>query len=292
MEIDAPAKLNLGLEVIGRRDDGFHEIATIMLAIDIYDTLRLAPDSTITMICADPALAGEDNLALKALHVLRDEMGFTGGAQLDLIKRIPAASGLGGASSDAAAALLGSRELWRLDVADDTLHSIAARLGSDVPFFLHAGCAVGHGRGDVITLLPTPSETWFVVVVPDLSIPNKTATLYARLRPEDFSDGARIADQVARLQSGLSLDFALCENAFVRPLYEVAPWLADLPGLMVDAGAGSVAISGAGSAHYSPFATMTEAESTAERLRDRLGDRARIFVAGAVPPRRARHRPL
>src|SRR5215216_1162495 len=92
--VDAPAKLNLGLEVIGRRDDGFHEIATIFLTIDLYDRLTLSPSADLELSCDDAALAGDDNLALRALRLLRDETDHTGGARIDLCKRIPAASGL------------------------------------------------------------------------------------------------------------------------------------------------------------------------------------------------------
>src|SRR5215203_1470345 len=105
--IDAPAKLNLGLEVIGRRDDGFHEIATIFLAIDLYDHLTLTPSEELELVCTDVALAGRENLAFRALEVLREETHRCGGARLELAKGIPPAAGLGGASSDAAAALIG-----------------------------------------------------------------------------------------------------------------------------------------------------------------------------------------
>ncbi len=292
IELQAPAKLNLGLEVLGRRDDGYHEIATILLAIDLYDTVQLAASDSIELSCAEPMLAGDDNLALRALHALRDETGFSGGAQLDLVKRIPIASGLGGASSDAAAALRGGRELWRLDIEDEGVFSIAARLGSDVPFFLQGGCAVGRGRGELLTPLPPPADSWFVVVAPRMAIPNKTATLYTRLQADEYSDGARIAAQAARFEAGLHLDPLLLENAFAKLLYSLVPWLADLPGLMRDAGAGAVGISGAGPAHYALIATSDEAELTANQLRERLRDRAQVFTAQPASPRRAWARPL
>src|SRR5215204_1448307 len=223
--IDAPAKLNLGLEVIGRRDDGFHEIATIFLTIDLYDRLTLSPSADLELSCDDDALAGEDNLTLRALRLLRDETNRPGGARIDLGKRIPAASGLGGASSDAAAALLAGRELWQQDVSDARLHDLAAQLGSDVPFFLRGGCAVGRGRGDLLEPLPFPADFWFVVVVPDVRILAKTASLYSRLSKEDFSDGSLIATQAGRLRSGLVPDVSLLGNAFARPLYAMVPEL-------------------------------------------------------------------
>src|SRR5829696_4313331 len=127
--IDAPAKLNLGLEVIGRRDDGFHEIATIFVAIDLYDRLTLSAADALELSCDDASLTGTDNLALRAIRLLRDATNYPGGARVHLCKRIPAAAGLGGASSDAAAALLGGRDLWGQDVSDSRLQDLATRLG-------------------------------------------------------------------------------------------------------------------------------------------------------------------
>jgi 4-diphosphocytidyl-2-C-methyl-D-erythritol kinase len=281
--IDAPAKLNLGLEVIGRRDDGFREIATIFVTIDLYDLLTLSPAAGLELDCDDDSLAGEENLALRALHLLREETNHPGGARIHLRKQIPAAAGLGGASSDAAAALRAGLRLWDQDVSETRLHNLAMRLGSDVPFFLHGGCAIGRGRGDILEPLPLSGDLWFILVVPDVRIPAKTATLYARIEEADFSDGSRIAAQAARLRVGQPLDATLLENVFTRALYSVAPELVSLPEIMRDAGAASVAISGSGPAHYAIFTDATEAEHVAGRLRGRLGDRAQVVVSRPTP---------
>src|SRR5687767_7402263 len=166
--IDAPAKLNFGLEVIGRRDDGFHEIVSIFVAIDLYDRLTLSSASALELSCTEESLTGEENLALRALHLLRQETNHPGGAAIHLAKRIPAASGLGGASSDAAAALRGGLRLWDRDVSDAKLNEFAAQLGSDVPFFLHGGCAIARCRGDCLEPLPAPADLWFIIVVPNV----------------------------------------------------------------------------------------------------------------------------
>jgi 4-diphosphocytidyl-2-C-methyl-D-erythritol kinase len=283
--IDAPAKLNLGLEVIGRRDDGFHDIVTIYLAINLYDRLTLSLANDFELNCSDGSLAGVENLALRALRLLRDETGHPGGGRVDLCKRIPAAAGLGGASSDAAAALVGGRELWGLDVSDARLHNLAGSLGSDVPFFVRGGCAIGRGRGDRLEPLPLPAKCWFVVVVPEVQIPAKTASLYASLGVDNFSDGSRIVAQAARLRAGLALDTTLLGNSFVRPLYAMVPELAALPDVMREAGAESVAISGAGPAHYALVADGAQADGISARLHERLGERAQVFIARPVAPR-------
>ena len=282
LQITAPAKLNLGLEVIGRRSDGYHDLATIFLAVDLCDRLTLTPAADLGLTCSDPALQHDDNLILRALHTLREETGAQQGARIDLQKRIPRAAGLGGASTDAAAALLAARDLWRLGLPDERLAAIGARLGSDVPFFLRGGCAAGRGRGDVLEPLPVPRDVWFVIVAPAIVLPNKTASLYARLQPGDFSPGGRISAQAARLQAGLAPDPALLSNAFARALYDLHPPLAALPDLMRAAGAASVAITGAGPAHYALVSDPEEAKRIAATLRDRLREGDRVFVAAPV----------
>ena len=273
--------------MIGRRDDGFHEIATIFLTIDLYDRLTLSPSADLELSCDDDALPGEDNLALRALRLLRDQTNYPGGARVHLRKRIPAAAGLGGASSDAAAALLGGRELWQLDVSDTRLHDLAAHLGSDVPFFLRGGCAIGRGRGDLLEPLPLPAQSLVRGGRARRAHPGQTASLYARLSEDDFSDGSLIAAQAARLRSGLAPDVTLLGNAFARPLYAMVPELAALPDIMRDAGAESVAISGAGPAHYAVVIDAAQAERVAARpprstRRPRPGHRRQTRAGSAL----------
>lgn len=283
--IDAPAKLNLGLEVLGRRDDGYHDLATIFLTIDRCDRLELRESNELSLSCDRCDVAEDENLALRTIAALREAAGDRDGAAIALEKRIPAAAGLGGASSDAAAALLAARDLWQLTLNDTALAPIAATLGSDVPFFLRGGCALGEGRGERLTPLPLPEGIWFVVVAPVIAIPRKTASLYARLRPEDFGDGSSIAAQATRLRAGLPPDPARFVNAFTRPLYELVPSLADLPRVMREVGAPSVALSGAGPAHYALLHDREEAKRVAARLRQLLGSSADVIVAAPFPSR-------
>lgn len=281
----APAKLNLGLEVLGRRPDGYHEIATIFLAIDLVDLLTVALSAKLELECSNPALAGSDNLVLKALDLLRSESATAKGLMVRLQKTIPEAAGLGGASSDAAAALLAARDVWGLRQTDADLSALAARLGSDVPFFLRGGCAMGRGRGELLEFLPIPSNVWFVVVVPPVAIPRKTATLYGALRASDFTEGTRIAEQASRLQAGQEIDPRLLGNAFSRPLASMAPGLADLRETMKAAGAPSCALSGAGPAHYAIVGDPEEASRLAARVRERLGNTKSVFVVAPMEPR-------
>ena len=287
VEVAAPAKLNLGLEVVGRRPDGFHDLVTIFQAVSLADRLTLAPAPEIRLLCEDSALRGPDNLALRALVRLREQMGTASGATLHLDKHIPVAAGLGGASSDAAAALLAARRLWGAPASEENLAELAAELGSDVPFFLRGGTALATGRGERLEPLPTPAGIWFVVVSPAVVVPRKTATLYAALTRDDFSDGARVKQQAARLRAGLPLAPDLLVNAFARPLSELRPELAELPNLMRAAGAPAVALSGAGPSHYALLDDADAARDVADRLAARLGARAALAVVTplAEPPR-------
>lgn len=262
----APAKLNLGLEVIGRRADGFHDIVTIMQAIGLTDRLTLRPFPSLRFTCSDPMLESDDNLALAALRTLQAEAGVDQGGWLHLEKTIPAAAGLGGASSDAAAALLLGRHYWAPAVADERLAAMTASLGSDVPFFLRGGTALASGRGEQLERLPTPTTPWFVIATPPVEIPRKTATLYGALTPADFSSGERVRQQGSLLHSARALDPSLLDNAFLAPLYRLQPALKRVSDTFRRAGAPFVALSGAGPTHY----TAVDSEATARAIAHRL----------------------
>jgi 4-diphosphocytidyl-2-C-methyl-D-erythritol kinase len=285
VEIEAPAKLNLGLEVIGRREDGYHDLATLFVTIDLADRLMVTADDDLTLCVEDPRLAGGENLVLRALRSLRESTGHPGGASVSLQKRIPVAAGLGGGSSDAAATLLAARDLWNLRLPPASLASIASEIGSDVPFFLRGGCALGRERGDLLEQIPLPERVWFVLVTPTVSVPRKTARLYAMLGPNDLSDGSRVMAQAALLRARRPLDLELLGNAFARPLSMLCPELATLPDMMRDGGAPVVAISGAGPTHYTVVDSAEEAEGIAGRLRASLRGRAHVYVAAPVPAR-------
>lgn len=221
---DCPAKINLGLEVVGRRADGYHELTTIMQAISPADTLTVEPADEVTLTCSEPALATADNLCLRAAAALQAATGTRRGARLHLVKRIPVAAGLGGGSSDAAAALRLLNQLWGTGSTEEDLVALAAGLGADVPFFLNGPIALATGIGEVLEPLPSirPSA-WLVLLRPMLDVAEKTARLYQALTPTDWSDGERTRAQAARLRAGLGLDPALLVNAFRRPLLTEYP---------------------------------------------------------------------
>ena len=166
-----PAKLNLFLHITGRRADGYHTLQTLFQIIDLHDTLSMSPaaDGAITLECSDAALAGPDNLVLRAALALRAATGGSQGVSMRLDKRIPMGAGLGGGSSDAAGALLGLNKLWGANLDIDTLAQIGLELGADVPLFVRGSSAWAEGIGEILTPVKLPSKT-YIVICPDCHV--------------------------------------------------------------------------------------------------------------------------
>jgi 4-diphosphocytidyl-2-C-methyl-D-erythritol kinase len=215
--VETPAKLNLFLEVLRRRDDGFHDIETVITPIGLYDALHFIPNAagdaapiefswqraSESAVDDDWSIpANEQNLAVKAVELVRKRAGMTAGARLHLVKRIPPAAGLGGGSSDAAAALVAANLAWNVGYTLKRLAELAAELGSDVPFFLAGGPAVCRGRGERIERVPGGAKLHYVVVRPAVGL--STAEVYRNCQPaEAAGEPPRCASQmVAALQSG------------------------------------------------------------------------------------------
>ncbi len=170
----APAKLNLLLHVLGRREDGYHLLQTVFQLIDLSDTLTFAPrdDGAIRLAAPLPGVPEEDDLTVRAARLLRAATGCAAGTTIAVEKRIPLGGGLGGGSSDAATALLALNELWGTGLARTDLARLGLALGADVPFFLHGRNALGEGIGEVLTTLVLP-PSWYVVIAPQVAVPTR-----------------------------------------------------------------------------------------------------------------------
>ncbi|RJP80382.1 MAG: 4-(cytidine 5'-diphospho)-2-C-methyl-D-erythritol kinase [Candidatus Zixiibacteriota bacterium] len=180
--LQARAKVNMGLRILGQRADGYHEIWSILQEISLADEVRLreAPDFSLSMTCNTPGLpTDERNLCLKAARLLQETTGGRSGTAIELVKRVPVGAGLGGGSADAAAVLLGLNRLWGLDLDRRTLLDLAARLGSDVPFFILGGCCVATGRGEILEPRPAVTTDPMVLVTPSLHV--STAWAYKNI---------------------------------------------------------------------------------------------------------------
>jgi len=279
MGIAAPAKLNLGLAVVGRRTDGYHKLVTLFVTLALADTVRVEPATTLTLISDDPALTtGDDNLCLRAARALQTATGTSAGARISLTKRIPVAAGLGGGSSDAAATLRALDALWDTHLSDTALLVLARSLGADVPFFLcgtDGNAVMARGIGDLLwPVVPVP-PVWVVLVVPEVDILYKTAALYAALTEAEYDRGEAVGQQMTALRGGKTVDAALLDNSFLAPLERLAPVVAVARQAMIAAGL-LPALSGSGPTLYALCATEAEATEVANHLRGRVD--ARIIV--------------
>jgi 4-diphosphocytidyl-2-C-methyl-D-erythritol kinase len=282
LEALAPAKLNLFLEVRGRRPDGFHEIETLMVAVDLHDRLTFHDDPAgrIALACDDPGLpTGPENLVVAAAELLRREAGVARGARMTLAKAIPSEAGLAGGSSDAAATLVALDRLWGLDLPTDRLAELAGRIGSDVPFFLHAPAAVCRGRGEQVEPVRPGAPLHFVLVCPPVGV--RTAEVYARVavpdRPES-ADACRAAlerGDPAALGGALFNRLRPAAEARVPDLRRVRDALQSL-GPSLD----GHSMSGSGSASFG-LGRTAEAAAAAARQLETLGlGRIRVVTCG------------
>ncbi len=301
-EIFAPAKLNLYLEVLGPRADGFHALETLMLPVRVYDRLswrgsgaagadeyvadadeglslrvrNLLPGSSHAS--HNPPLLGDDNdnLVLRAARLLAKTAGISPSGRFDLVKRIPIQAGMGGGSSDAAAALKLANAAWGIGYSQEQLLPLAAQLGSDVPFFFGKGAAICRGRGELIEPVARLPKLHFVVVKPAASL--STAEVFGRLpeRTETTAELAasshsRLSELIATLQRGaIAAAASKMTNQLESAAASLSPWLGELretlPEIFSKTGCLGHFMTGSGSAYVGVMRSATQARQTARRL--------------------------
>ena len=251
---ETPAKINLTLEVLRKRSDGYHEIRSVLQAVSLCDRLTFEAADKVSFQCDNPSWSMGKSLVVRAAEVLKAAMPGAAGATIDITKRIPLSSGLGGDSSDAAAALSGLNQLWQLGIPPGELVRMAATLGSDVPFFLSGGTAMAQGRGEFISPLPAMPHAWVVILVPQVERPEfKTGALYASLNPEAFTDGARTDALVARLSRGEAVRPEDLYNVFENVAFDTFAGLDSYRDEFRAAAGEAVHLAGAGPALYALF---------------------------------------
>jgi 4-diphosphocytidyl-2-C-methyl-D-erythritol kinase len=266
LRVTAWAKVNLSLEVLGRRPDGFHEVRSLMQSISIADDLWLEPAQDLSLAADDSEMSGRENLVLRAARLLRSERGEGLGAAIRIGKGIPVAAGLGGGSADAAAALLALEQLWGPRTPAEQIASLAARLGSDVPFFLRGGTALSLGRGEVIRPISRGLSAWLVILAPPHDLSGKTAALYARLGRELWTSGERTLRLAEDISSGRPIAGDTLFNVFEPIADQLFPELAAHREAMLEAGAPGVHLSGAGPAIFTVVAEEEKARGIERRL--------------------------
>ncbi|MCL6577566.1 4-(cytidine 5'-diphospho)-2-C-methyl-D-erythritol kinase [Kyrpidia sp.] len=258
----APAKINLSLDVLYRRDDGYHEVEMVMQTVDLADRVYLEEAEDLQLSCTHPKLpTDERNLALRAAKLLQQETGCHRGASIHLDKRIPLSAGLAGGSSDAAAVLRGLNRLWGLGLTKDALAELGAKLGSDVPFCVYGGTALAQGRGERITILPSCPPAWVILVHPP--IPVSTAAVYGRLRLDEVTEHPKTAQMVEAIREkdlgGISQRLG---NVLETVTFDLYPEVRRLKARMIQFGALGALMSGSGPTVFG----LVDRQSKAERI--------------------------
>ena len=270
LKLPSFAKINWILRILGRRPDGYHEVATVLQSVSLCDELvfELRDDDRIVLTCDDPAIpVDETNLIVRAALALKSRRGV----DITLQKRIPAKGGLGGGSSNAAVTLLALNCLWRLGLREADLRQIGVRLGADIPFFFAGGTAVAKGIGTEIEAVNDPTLQHLIIITPNASV--ATATAYASLNAPSLTT----SDSVSILASSFTEPFSAdssqwpLHNDFERVIFEREPEIRRAKEALVAAGARNALLAGSGSSVFGIFSDAAARDQALDNLRSEVG---------------------
>ena len=286
LKVEAPAKVNLSLRVLGARDDGYHDLESVVAAVGLSDTLVLEPAEGLRLeVRGLDVPPGEDNLVMKAARALADACGVRQGARIRLEKRIPPGRGLGGGSSDAAAALTGLNTLWECGLDRESLAWIGASVGSDVSLFFAASPVVMRGRGECIEPVAARPAWWLALAWPDFGLATvEVYAAYDRLPPA--ADERPAATEILAHLAGSSREARpFLVNDLEGAAAVVRNGRLDLRGVLERAGAPAVGMTGSGSAYFAAADTEAEARRLAEAARAAGAEAqvVRLLVGGGKP---------
>ncbi|MGE3467569.1 MAG: 4-(cytidine 5'-diphospho)-2-C-methyl-D-erythritol kinase [Pyrinomonadaceae bacterium] len=261
------AKINWTLRIVGRRGDGFHELFTVFQTVSLHDTLNFSASEILELTCDDPSIpTDEGNLIIRAANSLRAAARTDRGARIHLKKRIASPGGLGGGSSNAAAALIGLRRLWDVQIDDGELCQIASSLGSDVPFFLHGGTAIGTGRGETIEPIADIDEQQMLIVTPNIDISTRDAfagTNAATLTNEHMDHILSVCRQDA---GSFDPRHSVLINDFERTVFSAYPEIERVKTTLTELGATIAAMSGSGASVFAVFDKKEARQAAQEAL--------------------------
>ncbi|SDO59466.1 4-(cytidine 5'-diphospho)-2-C-methyl-D-erythritol kinase [Alkalicoccus daliensis] len=263
LTVKAPAKINLTLDVLNKRNDGYHEVEMIMTTVDLADRVHLTKLETRAIrVETNHGMLPTDasNLAWQAAKILQSRYAPEAGVSIFIDKVIPMSAGLAGGSTDAAAVLRGLNKMWELDLSIETLADIGAEIGSDVPFCVYGGTAVARGRGEKLTFLPAPPPCWVVLAKPRAGV--STKDIYARLQLETMKH----PDTAGMIQAIEAKDFdgicARLENVMEKATFALAPEVKVIKNRLEQYGSEGTVMSGSGPTVFA----LSKNQSKAERL--------------------------
>ena len=293
MNLRAHAKINWDLRILGRRPDGYHEIDTVMVNVDLADEITLEPADRLSLTCSDPALpCDEQNLMVRAALALASAAGIAPKARMHVQKHIPVGGGMGGGSSDAATTLVGLNQFWGLGWPRERLAGIAAHLGSDVAFFLYGGWCLCQGRGEVVepfTNTQTLPKVRVLLLIPPFSVP--TPSVYKALAAPawDGKSGHRSltdAERHVKLVLVRLVDDSVCENwpenQLLRAAHVTEPRLVEIGQALEGLFPGRWQMSGSGAVHFVVPPSGITAKQAEERLRQRLPGAWRLLETATL----------
>lgn len=260
------AKVNLGLEILRKRSDGYHDLETIFYRIGLKDEIEVQETpSAVSMECDDPTLRiGPENLCIRAAQALRTETGEHRGTHIVLHKRIPTGAGLGGGSSDAAAVFVALNELWKCGRSPDALRRVAASVGSDVPSFLAGPITFGSGRGEIIEDLPQRFPYWLVCVTPPVSV--STSWAYGHLRIPIRTRRRSLRDRFLGAVDSIESLAEILSNDFEPTVLPTHPEVGAVQRALKDAGCRVALMSGSGSSVFGLTVDRSTAAAAASRF--------------------------
>ena len=276
------AKINLGLQVIRKRPDGYHDIETVMQTVDLTDTVTVAPlPSQIEVTCTDPSVPVDDrNLVYRAAQMLRDQFGIEGGVRIDIQKQIPVAAGLAGGSGNGAVTLLALNRLWELNLSEQDLLGLAAQLGSDIPFCMIGGTALATGRGEHVEQLDVQCPCAFVLATPDCQI--SSAWVYQNLKISLTNTHSMINLILCALRQSDTMQLVSCiQNDLEKSVLEAFPIVDRVKRVLAGCGASGVLMSGSGPTVFGIVPERTVAEQVAACVRQAAVG-WRVFVTSPV----------
>jgi 4-diphosphocytidyl-2-C-methyl-D-erythritol kinase len=263
LTIKAPSKINLTLEVLGKRLDGYHDIRSVVQTVSLADRLTFQHADDMKLMSSHKDWLPEKSLISRTVSLLREVTGYKQGALIEVEKHIPLMAGLGGDSSDAATTITGLNQLWKLGLSGNELLALAARLGSDVALFLYGGTALIEGRGERVTPLPPLPHMYVLLAVPTVQrAPGKTGQLYQNLTADHYTDGQITQRIVNTIKTGERFNPSPLFNTFENVAYDFFPRLTEFRDHIMKLGATDIHLAGSGPALF----TLTEDKALAESL--------------------------
>lgn len=287
ISLQAYAKINLGLDVIRKREDGYHEVRMIMQSISLADTLLLRKSSEAGIFLnshdgtENPDVPMDStNLVYRAIQLLKEEFQITEGIEAVLSKRIPVAAGMAGGSTDAAAALKGMNQLFSLGLSTQELCQRGVRLGADIPYCIQGGTALSEGIGEILTPLPKMPDCYILIAKPPINV--STAFVYGNLKANELTEHPDIDGMIQAIhQQDLSGIASRLGNVLETVTIPAYPVISDIKKIMVEYGAMQSLMSGSGPTVFGIFTEEQKAETTAQQIRE-AGLSEQVYVTQAL----------